>query len=368
MKIAYLSYNLMHSIANGGVGRKIRSTIQAWNEAGHTARWFLTTSAEVSGENITAFRFGLGQRGLRREIDRSRQLGHMLQAVADFQPDVVYMRSGIYTYPLHRLFRIAPVVQELNTLDVIEYRMRGIFHFGVHRLTRDYVYGHAAGFLAVSHEIGEHPSNTRYGKPIQVLTNGIDLRQYEPLPAPHNPAPRLAYIGVPDNPWQGLDKLFWLAEACPDFEFDLIGSAPEHFVGQSVPSNVHLHGFLDRSAYQPILARADVGIGTLALHRKGMEEASPLKVREYLAYGIPVLLAYDDTDLRSCGLEFIQKIPNTEDNLRTHLSDIREFALGMQGKRVDRKAIFPLLDKCSKEQIRLDFLSHIAANGKGKLA
>lgn len=364
MKIAYVTYSLMHTIANGGVGLKIRTAVRAWNEAGHTARWFLTTSAEVSGENTIAYRFGEGQRGLRRELDRSRQLGRMLQAVAEFQPDVIYLRSGIYTYPLQRLFRIAPVVMELNTIDITEYRGRGPFLYGVHRLTRNAVYGRAAGFVAVTGEIGQHPSITPYGKPVLVLANGIDLRRYPPLPAQHNPLPRLVHIGVGGNAWQGLDKLFWLAEACPDFEFDLIGSAPENFPGQVIPPNMHLHGFLERAAYEQLLTRGDVSIGPLALHRNHMQEGSPLKVREYLAYGLPLILAYQDTDLSAYNFDFVLQIPNTEDNLRTHLTEIREFAFRMQGKRVDREVIFPRIDLIAKEQTRLAFLADVVASAR----
>jgi glycosyltransferase involved in cell wall biosynthesis len=356
MKIAYVSYNLMHSIVNGGVGLKIRSAVRAWNETGHTAHWFTTTSAEVTGEEVTAFQFGEGMRGLMREFDRSRQLAHLIEAVAAYQPDVIYLRSGIYTYPLQRLFRIAPVVMELNTIDVVEYRMHGRFRNLVHRLTRNYVYGHAAAFVAVSYEIGGHPSNTKFGKPILVLANGIDLRRYEPLPAPNNAKPRLTYIGVPHNLWHGLDKLFWLAENCPDLEFDLIGSGSENFSEQFIPPNVQLHGFVDRSVYQEILAKADVGIGSLALHRIDINEGSPLKVREYLAYGLPIFLAYQDTDLIGTEFEFVLQIDNTEDNLRSNVAKIRQFAFDMQGKRVERQLIAPLIDTKYKEQQRLDFM------------
>ena len=367
MKIAYVSYNLMHSIVNGGVGLKIRSAVRAWNETGHTAHWFTTTSAEVTGEEVTAFQFGEGMRGLMREFDRSRQLAHLIKAVAAYQPDVIYLRSGIYTYPLQRLFRIAPVVMELNTVDVVEYRGRGVFLFGVHLLTRDYVYGHASGFVAVSREIGSHPSNVKYGKPLLVLANSIDLSKFEILPIPHNLAPRLAYIGVAGNDWQGLDKLFWLADACPDFEFDLIGSSADAFEGQTIPPNLHLHGFLPRSAYEPILARADVGIGLLPLHRKGMNENPTLKVREYLAFGLPVLISHEDPDLSPYTLDFVLQIPNTEDNIQTHLEQIREFAFRMQNKRVDQQKVVSLIGNASKENIRVEFLANIISDGREKL-
>ncbi len=363
MKIAYVSYNLMHSIANGGVGLKIRTAVRSWQDAGYEAHWFTSSSAEVIGEDVTAFRFDAEQGLFRREIDRARQLVRMIDAIKVYQPDVIYLRAGIYTCPLQRLFRIAPVVMELNTIDVMEYRMQGRFHYLVHRLTRDFVYSRAAGFVAVSYEISAHPSNTKFGKLIQVVANGIDLSRYKPLPAPRNAVPRLAYIGAPDNPWQGLDKLLWLADACPDFEFDVIGSGPEHFAGQTIPPNVHLYGFLMRDAYESILARADVGVGTLALHRKGMGETSTLKVGEYLAYGLPLILAFDETGLKGTDFDFVLQLPNTEDNLRQSLERIREFVFCVQGKRVDRKMIVPLIDQRKKEDIRLDFLKQFASGG-----
>ena len=359
MKIAYVSYNQMHAIANGGVGRKIRGVVETWHAAGHQAQWFLTTSAEVSGEEVSAFRFDVGKRSLGREIDRSRQLAHMVHAVKAYQPDVIYLRAGIYTYPLQRLFRIAPVVMELNTIDVIEYKMQGALRYFVHRLTRDFVFRKAAGFVAVSYEIGNHFSNTKYNKPIQVFSNGIDLRGFDPFPAPDNQVPHLVYMGAPDNSWQGLDKLLSLADACPDFKFDVIGSSPKDFIGQSIPPNVQLHGFLDREAYEPILARADVGVGTLALHRKGMDEASTLKVREYLAYGLPLLLAYQETDFIGKEFDFVLQIPNTEENVFSHVERIRKFSFEMQGKRAERDLIAPLIDIIQKQERLLAFLKSL---------
>lgn len=43
------------------------------------------------------------------------------------------------------------------------------------------------------------------------------------------------------------------------------------------------------------MRNCQVCIGTLALHRKNMTEASPLKTREYLAHGFPVIIGYKDT-------------------------------------------------------------------------
>jgi hypothetical protein len=86
-----------------------------------------------------------------------------------------------------------------------------------------------------------------------------------------------------------------------------------------------------------------------------MEEASPLKVREALAYGLPVILAYQDTDFLDARVDFLLQIPNTEENVYENATAIRAFAYAMQGHRVDRDFIQPRIDQSIKEKARLDF-------------
>jgi lipid A disaccharide synthetase len=95
-----------------------------------------------------------------------------------------------------------------------------------------------------------------------------------------------------------------------------------------------------------------------------MEEASSLKSREYLAYGLPMVLAYRDTDLDELDVDFLLKIPNTEDNIITHGRLIRDFAYKMRGKRVDRDIIAPLIDNQAKEKKRIEFFQEILRQEK----
>ncbi|MBN8657639.1 MAG: hypothetical protein J0M11_18045, partial [Anaerolineae bacterium] len=126
-----------------------------------------------------------------------------------------------------------------------------------------------------------------------------------------------------------------------------------------VPSNVHLHGFLDREGVRAVLAQTDVALGTLALHRNQMQEASVLKVREALAFGIPVVIAFRDTDLHDVTLNTILRIPNTEENVKENAERIRSFAYDMIGKRVDINSVAPYLDQRKKEETRLEFFEQI---------
>ena len=68
---------------------------------------------------------------------------------------------------------------------------------------------------------------------------------------------------------------------------------------------MHLHGYLSAGEYRRIIAGADAAISSLGLHRIGLEEASPLKSRECLALGLPLVLAYVDTDLHDLDADFL---------------------------------------------------------------
>ncbi|OQX62455.1 MAG: hypothetical protein B5M51_06135 [Anaerolinea sp. 4484_236] len=152
----------------------------------------------------------------------------------------------------------------------------------------------------------------------------------------------------------------------PDLTVDIIGYG-ELPNKQPLPGNVILHGYLKSEDYLKIFAIADVAVSSLAPHRKGMDEASSLKSREYLAYGLPTILAYKDTDLDSLDVDFLLKIPNREDNILTHGKLIRDFAYRMRGKRVDREVIAPYIDSKEKERQRLVFFEKIIEQAKKTL-
>jgi glycosyltransferase involved in cell wall biosynthesis len=160
--------------------------------------------------------------------------------------------------------------------------------------------------------------------------------------------------------WHGVDKLLPFAERYPELTLNIIGYLGEDFETPP-PPNVRLHGYLSREEVQRVLAGTDVVFGTLALHRKCMEEASPLKVREALAFGIPVIIAYHDTDLDAFSFETVLRIPNTEGNVRGHAERIHQFAWDMIGRRVDFDRLASTLDQRGKEKARLAFFNEIIA-------
>jgi hypothetical protein len=180
------------------------------------------------------------------------------------------------------------------------------------------------------------------------------------LSAPSNPTPVLSIVVSPGMTWHGVDKLRWFAEQYPDITINIVGYRREDLLGD-VPQNIRMHGFLPREQVREILKTTDAVFGTLALHRNDMEEASPLKVREAAAYGIPLILGYHDTDLSALQTDCILRIPNTEDNVRAYAAQIYDFAYRMKGRRLDVDAVEACIGYRHKEVERLRFFEELRA-------
>jgi glycosyltransferase involved in cell wall biosynthesis len=362
MRIVYVTINVAVKIMTGGVGAKIKRQVSLWKDKGHIVKIFILTPETVSIPDSEQFVFKplvnvLFLKFLAREISRSRNLIKMIAAIKAFQPDIIYLRFGLYTFPLHQMFKIAPVALEVNSNDIDEYRTRGAFFYWLNRLTRGIVFSLSSALVPVSQTLAD--INASYGKPACVVSNGIDLDAYQPLPAPKNDAPVLTAIGSPGMIWHGMDKLFPLARRFPDITINIIGYGPEDF-SESAPPNLHLHGYLNHTEIREILANTDVAFSTLAQHRKNMQENPSLKVREALAFGIPVIMAEYDADLADLKSNCFLFLPNTEDNVALHAESIREFAYNSMGIRVRRALIAGRIDQRLKEEKRLAFFAEIA--------
>ena len=359
MRIAYVSLHWPRT-RNSGVGKKIQSQVAAWNGMDHEARLFMHTAEhEPQSDLIEAAYFFYAVSGkIKTEINRIEAIRGMVAAIRDFRPDVIYLRYSIYVYPAHRLMDIAPVVEEINTNDLTQHEGLGGIYSLYNRLTRGIFLCRVRGLVTVSRELAGSSAFASYRRPTCVIANGIPLSAFTPLPAPSNDMPRLVFIGNPGYQWHGVDKLVTLARLIPDVQLDIIGyhELPEH---QPLPGNITLHGYLALQEYQAVLASADVAISSLALHRVQLEEASPLKSRECLAFGLPLVLAYIDTDLDGTDCDFLLKIPNKEDNIQTHARAIHDFACRMQGRRADWEILIKHIDMNQKEAMRLSFFKEV---------
>ncbi len=357
MRIAYVSLHWPRTTSSG-VGKKILRQMDAWRAMGHDVRFFMhTLRRETDAPLLPGEVFFYHGKGLFAEWDRVRAAHRLVKAARRYGPDIIYLRYGMYVFPIHRLASIAPLVEEINTNDLAQHRRLGKFYSLYNRLTRGLIVSRTSGLVCLSNELATIPHNAKYRKPTRVIGDGIDLDNIPPLPAPENARPRVAFIGSPDAPWQGVDKLIQLARSFPDISVHVIGY--DQIDGYDfVPENLHLYGYLNTGEYKKILGTMDCAIASLGLHRISLNESSPLKTRECLAYGLPMVLPYVDTDLRDLEVDFLLKIPNKEDNIQTHGQAIHDFAYRMRGKRVNRSLIASI-DQTVKEAERIRFFEEI---------
>lgn len=357
MRIAYVLH--LNQRALTGIMRKVSGQISEWHNLGAKVALFLISSDKVV---LDHFKDGLGcntivstlyavHPGIRGLLGRLSAIRVALEKVRMWVPDIVYSRQD-FSYPAWKsLSEEFPVILEINTDDLAEHFLISRITGSVHWLTRSLLLARCAGFVFVDEELASKSTFVRFRRPSIVVGNGIDISKINWKPSSPSMLTRLIFIGSGGYAWHGLDKIRSLAMLQQDWQFDIIGDWP---IENNCP-NIHIWGHLDQNQYENILGNADVAIGTLALHRKQSNSASPLKTREYLAAGLPVIIGYKDVDFPN-GAPFLLNIGNFEMNVVTSLLRIDEFVRQWKGHRVKRKSI-EHLDWKFKERARLEFMA-----------
>lgn len=347
---------LAHGVGGRGSGvrRLILDQAAAWGrpELGVEVGLFVRCEAgteqdwrnEPHVQAVTSSRLRMPGRFLARELLSLR--------VALWRPDVIYLRHTTVSPSLILLATLFPTVVGGDLDDLDEFRIRSPLRYWYARMSRDRLLRRARRIIAVTDEIARHPALVRLGRPTSVLPNSINLGSYPELPPAANREPRLVFIAAPRMAWSGVDKVARLAAKFPSWRVDVIGPGRDEVADP--PPNLHLHGMLQHEHYLPFMARADVAIGPLALHRKGLSEASALKVAEYLAYGIPVILAHRETAFPG-GAPFLLQLDNTEGNVDAAEHEIRRFVDTWRGRRIPRAAVSPI-DASVVEAKRLELV------------
>ena len=366
MRIAYISLHWPRNVSSG-IGKKIQQQISTWQKLGHEVQFFSHMYKSAQTEMLLEgkqypYKIEKNAMGFfQTEANRITASKKLIAGVRDYRPDIIYLRWAMYVYPLQKLFQIAPVIVEINTNDVEEHKLLGFIKSKYNQLTRSITLKGASGIVFSSRELANLPVFKLFCKPFTVISNSIDLSSISPLPTPINPSPHLVFSGTSGMAWHGVEKLLPLAEKYPDLVIDVIGYDQISGVTQ-LPENMVMHGYLTGNGYERVLAQADVAIGTLALHKKGMQEASPLKIRDCIARGIPCILPYQDTDLDDLDTDMILHIPNREDNIDINNQEIHDFVYKMRGRRVPRGLIQGRIDSLVKEKQRLKFFEEVKAS------
>ncbi len=356
MKIAYILQQTGVDPASNGVIKKVHKAVQNWQRSGHEVCLFLlcsdTSQIQSLFSDIQVVAICDQPPGFLK-LNRFRNFSMLAARVRDYAPDVVYLRFGIFYPGFKRMMSEIPAVVEVNGDDA-ELRYYGLSTRIYHRLTRKNWFRYAGGFVYVTRELSGFP-HMRFRGPAAVIPNGIELADYPAITQGNcQDQPRLVFVGT-GTTWHGIDHLIRLAGLKPDWIFDIVGPVDI----KDCPDNIKLHGSLQKHEYLNVLRNADVAIGSLAMYRAGIHEACTLKVREYLACALPVILGHRDSDFAD--VDFILTIPNSADAVDRSMDAIDAFVQKWRGRKVPRELV-QHIDAGAKERLRLEFMQRTIAS------
>jgi glycosyltransferase involved in cell wall biosynthesis len=193
------------------------------------------------------------------------------------------------------------------------------------------------GLIGVTDEIRLHElDRANHGLPSITVANGIDVAAVATtgfIPF----AGRELHIGFvcgSDSPWNGIDRLTaGLREYTGGVRITLhlIGDVRRTYATAAETASVttEIHGRLIGAELDEVMARMNLAVSSLGLHRKQMEQACALKTREYVARGIPFVIGHFDPDLARVPTErrFFLSVPADESPI--NISDLIGFAREM---------------------------------------
>jgi hypothetical protein len=267
---------------------------------------YLHTNARLDewrrlGNEVEMFVVGNGGRlqrsPLANLVHDLRTSGDLTRGLTAFQPDLICSR-WLTPVPglVGRLRRIAPVVFEIHANDIEETAAGRPLHVLYTKAFRERELRGGSGACFVTRELAGLPVFRSIPGPRASFGNGTALTQ-RATPAP----PQTPVIGMAvgqAQPWSGLDRFSHLAGELPEMSW--VVACPHSAlsdVSAAVGPSVVVRGTRTMQEYYDEVRSWSVAIGTMALERKGLTSATPLKVRDYVGLGVPTVLPYWDDDL-----------------------------------------------------------------------
>lgn len=360
MKVLYFIDQSMNKISS--IHYKIQAQVAAWTDMGLNVEVFslvdTTLFPTIPGQDVRGSAISL--QSLENFASIHKRIFGLQSIFRRLDYNLIYTRWKIY-----RPFLISalmtngrPFILEINSNDKTELRLESLSKHAYNILTRRYLIKNAAGLVCVTNELAKLYSsmNPSY----VVIGNGVDVSAFPFVRKTGNKSPKIVFISTPHQKWHGFDKVLLLANMLKSCSFHIIGMP-----GQNT-DNLTYYGYLGIQEANDIIKNSDFGICSLSLYTKKMREACPLKSRQYLAMGLPIIYAYVDPDLID-NLEFALKIPNSEENVISNLGLIRQFILTKFGNEQIRQSARDyaetFLDIKKKEQKRIDFMKRFVLEG-----
>lgn len=224
---------------------------------------------------------------------------------------------------------------EINTKNRDELKITNRFLYYLNFFSEKTAYKAARTVLPVTPELGDYVHSIEPRCHTQALGNG-----YDPIPADLSDAAlpldaeliksvrqgegkaKFIFVYSEGHIWQGLDKVVEIIKGLDNACLYVVGRKDRLgqmgiFPEKLPPGKFFFLGNRNSNELKYLYKNCDFAFGSFAWERLNMQEAVPLKVREYLYYGLPVIIGYNDPQLT--GAPFVHKYRD-EIRLRTFLS------------------------------------------------
>lgn len=206
-----------------------------------------------------------------------------------------------------------------------------------------------------------------YGIPCIITMNGVDFSTIKPVKNPClNPVSMIAISSM--LPMHGFDRLvtgvakYLKEDGKRPIKVYIVGDGPKLASykalaeEQKIGDSIVFTGQLSGKVLDDVFDFCAVAIGSLGLHRNGLQRLSTLKNREYVSRGLPVAYATSDNLLDSQPFSLL--LPSNDDPIS--IQDILDFVDKMYenpniNKEI-REATYSLCDMSVTMQPVLDFI------------
>lgn len=365
MKIIY--YALLDVEPSDGVTKKILSQCRAWVENSSSVILVVKSISKLAREmfppEVTLFE------------SNKEEVGGIFRKLKEFNADIIYVRNLSFSaISLFRKFNSSVRVVEINSIESEEIKKydygRDCFGF-IKRFIRSYYIRcfvrncwHA---VSVTDEIGQELRSKYSFISVVTIPNGVSLDEPSRIKNKDQVGKlKVVFVGTSIKEidifshWHGVDKLIDFAGRHLDIcDVTIIGDVTSGYKHE-FPGNVKCLGSMPADEASIIIKEADVGVGTLALHRKKMNEASPLKLIEYIALGLPVIYAHSFANFQGIDVHkdlngAVLELPNFEENINNNDSIIIDFFEKCRGFSGYKREIQQCIDAKLIEKKRFEY-------------
>lgn len=221
-----------------------------------------------------------------------------------YNPKMIFLNIGL---GLMSYFKPIYFEHNVNLNTELVYLKRPL-ELKLHRFTTSFFKWSRLYHTAVTPELNQYVHN--FGVPksrIITIQNGyfaspidpnkVQTEHLENLKKLKESGKKIVIFSGAGSGWHGVSEWIKLFQTIPDISLVIAG--PYTLESNSLTHNVIALGTIQSDTLKSLYPYCDLGLGTFSWDALTMTQASPLKTREYLCYGLPILVNYWD-----CAEEF----------------------------------------------------------------